>query len=664
MTIRHLSLVILLSGTFLGTTLLAGQAYAATRILPKTLPRVASCTALARTIKSVQGNAVMNNEYFRMSPGAMPLAITGAAPSVPSLAAEDSDHSLTNIQVQGVDEADIVKVDGRFSYHLSKGRLLISRIDPAASPLLLSTTNLDANVQAQDLYLDGTRIVILGMRYATDIYPTMDGKMPMRMLRPIWYPGRTLTVAQIWDVSKPEKPTLTRTLEFDGSLNTSRLVKGNVYVVMNSATPWNSVYPVASTNLVPAYRDSKKGKAFIPMARCADVRIVNPEPSSQFVTVVSFGTNGQGDIGRSVLFGTAETVYATAESLYVVHTKYAQQPWIMRGPTRRPQQEQTVIEKFNLQGRTISYQSQGVVPGHVLNQFSLDELDGNLRIATTKGEVWDQQNPSTNNVYILSSTLRIRGRLENLAPGEKIYAARFMGKRGYLVTFKKVDPLFALDLSNPDAPKLLGKLKIPGYSDYLHPLDENHLIGIGKNAQDAAEGSFAWYQGMKLAIFDVTDVEHPREQWKTDIGDRGTDSPALTNHKAFFYAPSKQLLALPISLHELTPEQKQDPSRQGSEYGSVTFQGAYVYRVTLDRGFELLARLTNHEAQDFLSNGDFYYGGMSEKDIDRIQYTGDRLLTFAAQGIRAYHLFDFADQGRVVYPVSVETLENSGRIMY
>ncbi len=664
---RPISFLLLLGGACLGAGFLATQVSAAVKPVQKSLPRVASCSALARTIKSVQPTA-KDSSYFRGGmPGLMPMAtLESAAPTAagnaPSAVPEGGDYSTTNIQVQGVDEADIVKINGMYSYHLSKGRLLISRVEPTLPPVLVSNTDFGSDLHPQELYLDGNRLVMLGTRYANDIYPMADAKMSSGVGRAIWYPGRTLTVAEIWDVSNPAKPARVRKLEFDGSMNTSRLVGGNVYIVMNSGTPWNYLYPAASTNLVPAYRDSKAGKAFTPMARCADVNIVNPEPSAQFVTVAAFGTNGQGEVGRSVLLGSSETVYATPNALYVVRTKQAQSAWTgIRAPSRM--EEQTIIDKFALQGRTIKYQAQGTVPGHVLNQFSLDEFEGNLRIATTKGDVWDQQRPSTNNIYVLSSGLTVRGRLENLAPGEKIYSARFMGKRGYLVTFKKVDPLFAIDLSKPEAPKVLGKLKIPGYSDYLHPIDENHLIGIGKNAVEAAEGSFAWYQGMKLAVFDVTDVEHPREQWKTEIGDRGTDSPALQNHKAFFYAPSKQLLALPISLHELTPEEKQNPHRQWNEYGQITFQGVYVYRLTLDRGFELLARLTDHEANDFLSSGDFYYGGMSEKDIDRVQYVGDRLLTFAPGGVHAYHLFSFVDQGRVTYPVSERSGGNE-RVMW
>ena len=172
----------------------------------------------------------------------------------------------------------------------------------------------------------------------------------------------------------------------------------------------------------------------------------------------------------------------------------------------------------------------------------MDEYEQHFRIATTTRQVWDSDKMSSNNVYILDDELDVVGELEDLAPGEKIYSVRFMGKKGYIVTFKKIDPLFVIDLSDHSNPLVLGKLKIPGYSDYLHPYDENHLIGIGKDTVEAADEltesrglDFGWYQGVKMAIFDVTDVENPIELHKVVIGDRGTDSPVLYDHKAFLF---------------------------------------------------------------------------------------------------------------------------------
>jgi uncharacterized secreted protein with C-terminal beta-propeller domain len=265
----------------------------------------------------------------------------------------------------------------------------------------------------------------------------------------------------------------------------------------------------------------------------------------------------------------------------------------------------------------IEYLVAGDVPGHILNQFSMDEYNGNFRIATTTGEVWNGN--SLNHVYILDSDLKIIGKIEDLAQGEKIYSVRFIGNRGYIVTFKKVDPLFVIDLSSPENPKVLGYLKIPGYSDYLHPYDENHVIGIGKDAIDASEYEkagrnldFAWYQGVKIALFDITDVENPVEKSKFIIGDRGTDSPALYDHKAFLFDKEKGILVIPITLAEIDRSRYTDNSQiPSTAYGESVWQGVYVLNIGLD-GITLKGKISHYDNQS-------KYGPASEDVIGTIR---------------------------------------------
>jgi uncharacterized secreted protein with C-terminal beta-propeller domain len=190
--------------------------------------------------------------------------------------------------------------------------------------------------------------------------------------------------------------------------------------------------------------------------------------------------------------------------------------------------------------------------------------------------------------------LAVVGKLENLASGETLHSARFMGDKCYLVTFQKIDPLFVIDLSQPVNPNVLGELKIPGYSDYLHPFDENHIIGVGKETVEADEGDFAWYQGIKLSLFDVSNVNEPQQMAKVTIGDRGTDSPVLSDPKAFLFDASKNLLVLPVNLAVI------DSSGQdvrSSSYGSLVWQGVYVYSLTLSGGFELKGTISQIDAQ-------------------------------------------------------------------
>jgi uncharacterized secreted protein with C-terminal beta-propeller domain len=281
-------------------------------------------------------------------------------------------------------------------------------------------------------------------------------------------------------------------------------------------------------------------------------------------------------------------------------------------------------------------------PGTVLNQFSMDENNGYFRIAATvhRYVIRSGENSESNNVYIFNTGLNITGKLEDLAPGESIYSARFLGDRAYLVTFKKIDPFFVLDLSDPSNPKVLGKLKIPGYSDYLHPYDENHIIGVGKDTVEAEEndnpratpGGFAWYQGLKIAIFDVSDVSNPVQTFSVTIGDRGTQSEALNDHKAFLFDKEKNLLVIPVLLAEI----KDKESAPKWSYGDYVFQGAYVYKVTLESGFELKGRITHYtnssSGSDAFARSGYYFNG--QNDIRRSLYIGNLLYTLSPTMIK------------------------------
>jgi uncharacterized secreted protein with C-terminal beta-propeller domain len=312
--------------------------------------------------------------------------------------------------------------------------------------------------------------------------------------------------------------------------------------------------------------------------------------------------------------------------------------------------EKTIIHKIAIDNGEIEYKANGEVPGHILNQFSMDEYNGYFRIATTSGNFWEGK--SVNNVYILNDNLEIVGELEDVASGEKIYSVRFIAGRGYMITFKKIDPLFVIDLTDPQNPKLLGELEIPGYSDYLHPYDENHIIGIGKEAVPASEEeirnrnlNFAWYQGIKISLFDVTDVENPKEISKFNIGDRGTDSPVLTDHKAFLFSKQKNLLVIPIQLAEID-ESKYPRGVQPNTYGDYVWQGTYVLNVDLDNGFTLKGKITHTDPEVF--EHEYYYDYGSQ--IQRSLYIDDILYTVSNKMVKANSLEDLSEISRIELP--------------
>ena len=319
---------------------------------------------------------------------------------------------------------------------------------------------------------------------------------------------------------------------------------------------------------------------------------------------------------ETFLLDSGSTIYVSPSNLYLTS-----QGW----------NSDTTITKIGIEEGDITFKANGTVPGYVLNQFSMDESDGYFRIATTSSD-W-RSGSSGNNVYVLDEDLEIVGELEDLAPGEEIYSARFMGSRCYLVTFRKVDPLFTIDLSDPENPTVLGKLKIPGYSDYLHPYDENTLIGIGKETVEAEEGDFAWYQGVKISLFDVSDVENPRELAKLEIGDRGTTSPALSDHHAFLFSKARNLLVIPI-LEATINEDDYSGDIPDNFYGEYTYQGAYVFDISLD-GITLRGQVTHLTDDDLLKSG-FYFD--SEYEVERSIYIDENLYTMSRGMIKINNL--------------------------
>jgi len=232
---------------------------------------------------------------------------------------------------------------------------------------------------------------------------------------------------------------------------------------------------------------------------------------------------------------------------------------------------------------------------------------------------------------------------------------RFMGDRGYMVTFKKVDPLFVIDLKDPAKPQILGALKIPGYSDYIHPYDENHIIGFGKDTieveQKDAQGNpirtMAFYQGMKIALFDVSDVNHPVEKFKEIIGDRGTDSELLENHKALLFSKERNLMAFPVTVMEI--KNKEDAIKGNMpQHGEFSFQGAYVYDIDLQKGFKLKGRITHLSPEDYLKSGKGWYD--SQKNLERIMYIGENLYTLSEGMVKANSMSDLKEVNALEIP--------------
>ncbi len=556
----------------------------------------------------------------------------GVAPSKAAVAGAE-DYSTTNVQVAGVDEPDIIKNDGKYIYTVSGNKIVIVDAYPAEELKILSEIKLEGT--PTEIFVNKDKLVVFGDQ--TQYYPFRG---EIAIASPIWYPYYSQKVfIYVYDISDRENPALTRNVTVDGYYVDSRMIGDYAYAVINS--PLNDIENVTlpvitsdETKTVPA------NEIFY-----FDV----PDYSYQFTNIISLNTqNDQEDYqSKTILMGYTQNIFASLNNIYVTYPKYFDY-YI------RPElgyQEKTVVHRIAIENGKIEYKASGEVPGTILNQFSMDEYNDYFRIATTSGEVSRiGESTSANNIYILNSNLEIVGKLEDLAPGERIYSARFLGDRVYLVTFKKIDPLFVIDLSDPSNPTVLGKLKIPGFSDYLHPYDENHIIGIGKETIEVEEGNFAWFQGVKMSLFDVSDVENPKEISKYIIGDRGTDSEALQDHKAFLFSKSKNLLIIPILLADINEAQYPEGVPDFA-YGDYVWQGAYVFNLDLENGFQLKGRVTHVEDDSFDKSGYYYFSSFSVRRslfIDNILYTvSDRM-------IKANSLDDLSEINKIELPFEVE----------
>ena len=528
--------------------------------------------------------------------------------TVPGTAPE---YSTTNIQVAGVDEADIIKTDGEYLYIVSGPNIYILKAYPPNQAELLSEIELNETYGTQ-IYVNEDKLAILGNNYPS----YLEEKL---WIRPYVYTEEIFV--RVYDITDRANPVLTRTVILNGTLSGSRMIGNYVYAVVNQP----AVHPNSNETDLEVMLPKISGD-YVKEVQPTEIRYVDtPDVFYYFTTVVAVNVrnDAQKPTYEPFLTGQTALMYVSLSNMYLVvpNTNL----WILRENAGEPREE-TLIYRVKLDQEKIDAEAEGAVSGYVLNQFSMDEYKGFFRIATTE---WTSEG-SKNNIFVLNMSLSVVGKLENLAPRETIYSARFMGDRCYLVTFRKVDPFFVIDLQNPNNPKVLGKLKITGYSDYLHPYDEKHIIGIGKETVAAEQGDFAWYQGVKISLFDVSNVSKPVEIAKYEIGDRGTDSPILRDHKAFLFDKSKNLLVIPVLVAEID-ETKYPYGVPPDAYGDFVWQGAYVFDISLD-GLVLRGGITHLEGDDELTKSGYYFD--SPYYVKRSLYIENVLYTISDKKIK------------------------------
>jgi hypothetical protein len=517
--------------------------------------------------------------------------------------------SASNNQVAGVDEADFIKNDDKYVYAAMNGAFRIIEAWPAETAHEIANVKLDG--EPRKLFVAGDRALVYVARERGTTATVRASLNECTYGYDCDFRGDgTATTILLFDISERAAPKQLHRLDVSASLLAARRIGDAVHTVL--VTPelvfpdvlYPSVGPTACPSgmtvaasfeatftaleeqraanealiaetlvdeLLPLIQED--GRDVDVSRYCDSVYGETLRTGSALTTLLSLSLSDAKPAAVTTIVSKPGAVYATPEALYLAINE------------RTPKAFRTIIHKLDLQEdvERTAYAASGQVEGNVLNQFSLDEHKGYLRVATSFGKVPEQGVHSALSVLEQrADALELVGKVDDIAPREDIRSVRFDGDRGFIVTFKKTDPLYAFDLSDPARPVITGELKIPGFSTYMHMLDEKHLLTVGYDAEDSS--GWAYFSGVLLQLFDVSDMTAPALAHKLVIGTRGSSSQALTDHLAFTLFGDK--LALPMSVCEESDEQSSSP-------GHMTFGGLMVFDVSVEQGISERGRVAH-----------------------------------------------------------------------
>jgi uncharacterized secreted protein with C-terminal beta-propeller domain len=555
------------------------------------------------------------------------------------------EYTETNNQVQGVDEADIVKTDGYYIYVLkrncsssyydsscysdnNKDSLIIFSSYPVVNTQELSRISIDGASHEMFIYND----------YAIIFSSISSSELPQEVIKNNYiYSWLKITII---DIKDRKNPKILREIINDGSYVTSRLVNDTMHIITKSESRVSSYIYESSSSKLEEKLSKLKINNFVSVSYdyvkennkkvfkgeiydCSKTYYEEYSESGSISSIISLDLkNINGEVNSTSVIADNVVVYASKENIYIVSNNQGYFSW-----SNTDDREISPVHKFDIktESNRALYIASGEIEGYLLNQFSMDESNGYFRVVTTTGYVGSTgSNAAKNHLFVYDENLNLISGIMELAPNERVYSARFIGDRGFFVTYEKVDPLFTVNLANPYEPTIEGALEISGYSDYIYPLDENHLLTIGKEAEDA--GSFSWYQGVKLDLYDVTDLANPILLHRVEIGDRYTTSEALYDHKAFTYFESRKALSIPITIYE-------DDCETWSCDNMKTFSGFIVFSIDIEDGINELGRVDHY---DFDSSSNNYYNSNDRRSI----FIDDYLFTISNLGLKANTLDD------------------------
>ncbi len=605
------------------------------------------------------------------------------------------DFSQTNNQVKNVDEGDIVKNDGKYIYYILQDKLVILNGFPANDAQIYSETKIEGT--PTELFIQGDRLILFSNDYEEgskiaefDFAPSktkdlitritvfdisdrrepvilkkytvngnyfesrmIDGQVYFIIKQPVYY-SDNIVIPEVKEkgfrVSSPgvyyfdnaesnyvfhtigslnlndDRSTILAKSFMLGYTNNVYFSKNNIYISYQKNFPY-SYYEYLKVDrffkiIVPLLPQNVQND----IAKVEDNLQLSSKESyieawDKISIILENMYNFMGESEKEELISKIENAVSNYESQI------------------EEEKSQTIIHKIEISGGNVEYKTRGQIKGALLNQFSMDEKDGLLRVATTT-QFYSREDGyiTNNNVYVLNGELQKIGQIEKIAPNEQIYSTRFIDDRLYMVTYERVDPLFTIDLSNPENPEILGQLKVPGFSNYLHPYDENYLIGIGKDTNEDDRGNIVT-KGVKLSLFDVSDIERPTQVDTITIGDSGSYSTVLDDHKAFLFDKDKNLLALPI--REVNEKYEEDDE---GYFRNKIWNGAYIFTITKN-GFKERGKISHNEDEE---SNSYYWN--SPFNVKRILFMDDNLYTVSDKYVKINDLGTVENIGSVKLP--------------
>jgi uncharacterized secreted protein with C-terminal beta-propeller domain len=522
-------------------------------------------------------------------------------------------HSETNVQVTGVDEGDFVKTDGEYAYIVSRDgcRVFIADVNLPENAYIVSTINAKGTIS--EIYLKDSILVVVGQRavYQIDpqpvlidsnnelfIYNGMEIKLDVGKYYYLNYLYYQATFIDIFDISDRKEPDLLSSHVIKGIPQETRMIEDYLYVITShnvygNIQEYDLPVPASEIYYLNLLSDIDSNNWYLQLTTIMSIDITRP---SEIVDM------------RVLLMSASDDIYVSQNNIYITYCDfdYVNDIGI------------TSLHRITIENGEILYGAHRKIDGRLLDRYSMDEYEDYFRVAVSTG--WS----TSHNVYILDMDMNIVGRLEGIAPNERLCSARFTKDRLYLVTFMRVDPFFTIDLSDPANPTLLGELVIPGWSDYLHPYDENHVIGLGREV--AANGR---REGVKLSLFNVTDIENPKEISKFVIGDSSTWTIAAQEPHAFLFSKEKNLIVIPVRIN-------------------YTESSAYIINISMEHGFELRGNVS-HPKNEY-DPMDYNWYLTRAHYIKRSFYIDDTLFTLSSSFLQMDNLNDLNHINRIRLP--------------